>query len=294
MKNEGIVVSVLRDRYAVRTSDGVVRCSARGTFRRGDGSPVTGDRVTMEQDCITRIEERTSFLPRPPVANFDRLALVIAAAEPKPSPLVIDKLLAIAEEKGVEPILIFNKSDLADISALRETYCKAGFLTVVTDAVNGTGLTDLRALLRGHFTVFTGNSGVGKSSLLNSLFPDLSMKTGDISKKLGRGRHTTRTCEMVIPEDDTAIADTPGFAAVDIAEYVTLYPDGLWQTFREFAPYAEKCRFRLSCTHTKEVGCAVLSAVQAGEIAESRLNSYLTLYEQVKDNRPWNQKNGRR
>lgn len=294
MKNEGIVVSVLRDRYAVRTPDGVVACSARGIFRKGDRSPVTGDKVTVEEDCITAIRERTSFLPRPPVANFDRLVLVVAAVEPKPSPLVMDKLLAIAEEKGVEPILVFNKSDLADVSHLRELYRQAGFLTVVTDTVGGTGIEELRSLLTGHFAVFTGNSGVGKSSLLNCLYPEFSLKTGEISKKLGRGRHTTRTCEIVMPDETTMIADTPGFAAVDIADYVTLYPDGLWQTFREFAPYAEKCRFRLSCTHTKEAGCAVLEGVEKGEISQSRLDSYRTLYEEVKDNRPWNTKQSRR
>lgn len=294
MKNEGIIISVLRDSYAVRTPDGVVSCSARGTFRRGDLSPVTGDWVTVEKNCITAVKERSSFLPRPPVANFDRLALVVAAVEPKPSPIVMDKLLAVAEEKGVEPILIFNKSDLADISELRDLYQKAGFLTVVTDTVNGTGVEELRQFLKGHFTVFTGNSGVGKSSLLNCLFPDLALKTGEISKKLGRGRHTTRTCEIVMPDESTKIADTPGFAAMDIADYVTLYPDSLWQTFREFPPYAEQCRFRLSCTHTKEAGCAVLAAVERGEIARSRFDSYRTLYEQVKDNRPWNTKNNRR
>ena len=288
MSKQNTIVCVNRDSYAVRTPDGVVNCKARGVFRKGDLSPATGDRVTLEHDCITAVEKRSSFLPRPPVANFDRLALVVAAVEPKPSPLVIDKLLAVAEDKGVEPILIFNKSDLADVSDLQSIYRSAGFVTVVTDAKTGTGISELRELLRGHFTVFIGNSGVGKSSLLNCLLPEGILKTGEISHKLGRGRHTTRTCEIVMPDGDTMIADTPGFAAVDIAEYVTLYPDGLWQTFREFAPYAEKCRFRLSCTHTKEAGCEVLAAVERGEISASRFHSYLTLYEQVKDNRPWN------
>jgi len=286
MKNQ--IVSVTRDSYAVRTADGVVNGKARGIFRKGALSPVTGDYVTMENGWITAIENRTSFLPRPPVANFDRLALVIAAAEPKPSPLIIDTLLAVAEEKGVEPLLIFNKSDLADVLPLCEIYRKAGFLTAVTDAVNQTGLDELSSLLQGHFTVFIGNSGVGKSSLFNALFQKPIRETDEISRKLGRGKHTTRTCEILSLNENTLLADTPGFAAVELDSYVTLYADTLWQTFREFAPFTEKCRFRSSCTHTKETGCGVREAVSSGEISASRFESYLTLYERVKEHRRWN------
>ena len=286
----GFIVSVLRDSYAVRTPDGVVSCTARGIFRRGDRSPATGDVVTLEGNRITSIGERSSFLPRPAVANFDTLALVVAAAEPKPSALVIDKLLAVAEEKGVEPLLIFNKSDLADVSVWQSIYRAAGFTTVVTDAKTGAGIDELRSLLHGHFTVFVGNSGVGKSSLLNCLLPEQTLPTGEISHKLGRGKHTTRVCEIFLPDDETKIADTPGFAAVDVAEYVTLYPENLWQNFREFAPFTETCRFFPSCTHTKETGCGVIAAVERGEIARSRFDSYRTLYEAVRENRPWNTK----
>lgn len=288
---EGIIYSVLRDSYAVRTSDGVVNCPARGIFRKDGGSPVTGDRVVIEKGCITRVMPRSSFLPRPPVACFDRIALVIAAADPSPSPIVIDKLLAVAEVKGIEPILIFNKSDLADIAALKQLYDRAGFITVVTDALTGDGTDELKAALQGHFTVFIGNSGVGKSSLLNCLLPSLELKTGEISKKLGRGRHTTRVCEIIELDENTLIADTPGFAAVDIAEYETLYAEDLWRAFREFGEYTADCKFRTSCSHTVEKGCAVVAAVENGDISGSRFESYRTLYEQVKDNRPWNVKN---
>lgn len=291
---EGTVFSVSRDSYAVRTSDGVVNYPARGKFRIKGEPPVTGDRVKIENGCIMSVEERSSFLPRPPIANFDRIAIIVAAAEPKPSTIVIDKLIAVSEVKGIEPILVFNKSDLADIAGLKEIYDKAGFITVVTDGVTGTGVDELRQILLNHFTVFTGNSGVGKSTLLNCLMPSLSLETGEISKKLGRGRHTTRSCEMIELCENTYIADTPGFAAVDIAEYCTLYSEDIWQTFREFDRYTDKCRFRTSCSHTCEKGCEIVAAVERDEISRSRFDSYLTLYEQVKNNRPWNIKQNKR
>ena len=286
----GVVYSVKRDCYVVKTQSGFINCSAKGRFFKEGVSPVTGDRVELDGDRIVSIGERHSFLPRPPVADFDRLAIVIAAKDPEPSTIVIDKLIAVAESKSIEPILIFNKRDLRDISQMRDIYASAGFATVMTDAVSGEGGDELIKLLKGHFTVFTGNSGVGKSSLLNCIKPSLSLQTGEISRALGRGRHTTRTCEIVEIDDDTLIADTPGFAAVDIAEYVTLYADDLPYAFREFNGYVEKCRFYPSCTHTKEKDCAVKDALERGLIAQSRFNSYLTLYEQVKNNRPWQNK----
>ncbi len=289
----GVVYSVLRDSYAVRTTDGVVSCKARGRFRVSGMSPVTGDRVVIEDGCITEILVRSSFLPRPPVACFDRMALIIASADPAPSTLVIDKLLAVAETINVTPILVFNKTDIASVRELRAIYSSAGFTTFETDALHGTGTGALKEELKGHFTVFIGNSGVGKSSILNSLDAKLSLKTGEISKKLGRGRHTTRTCEIIELENETLIADTPGFAAVDIAEYAILYPGDLCQGFREFAQYASLCRFRTSCSHTCEKGCAVIDAVKKGLISESRYKNYVAMYESVKNNRPWNVKGGK-
>ena len=291
---EGKILSVLRDSYAVRTSDGVVNCSARGKFRIKGEPPLTGDIVEIENGCISSVNDRKSFLPRTPIANFDRIAIIIAAADPKPSPIVIDKLIAVSEVKGIEPILVFNKSDLADIAELKETYDKAGFITVVTDAVTGLAIDRLREILTGHFTVFTGNSGVGKSTLLNCLMPSLSLETGQISKKLGRGRHTTRTSEIIELSEETFIADTPGFAAVDIAEYCILYSDDIQETFREFNKYTDKCKFRTSCSHTCEKGCEVIAAVERNEISKSRFESYLVLYEQVKNNRPWNIKQNKK
>lgn len=291
---EGKILSVSRDSYAVRTSDGVVNCPARGKFRIKGEPPVAGDIVEIENGCIVSVRERKSFLPRPPIANFDRIAIIIAAAEPKPSPIVIDKLIAVSEVKKIEPVLVFNKSDLADIAELKETYDNAGFITVVTDAVTGVGIDELRQILLNHFTVFTGNSGVGKSTLLNCLMPSLSLETGEISKKLGRGRHTTRTSEIIELCENTFIADTPGFAAVDIAEYCTLYSDDIQETFREFYKYTDKCKFRTSCSHTCEKGCEVLAAVERNEISRTRFESYITLYEQVKNNRPWNVKQNKK
>ncbi len=285
---QGIIYSVNRDLYTVKADGGFISCTARGIFRKDGINPCAGDIVTVDGDVIVKIEDRKNYIIRPPIANFDKLAIVVASVSPAPSTFIIDKMLAIAELKGVEPILIFNKQDLKSTEELKETY--KAFDTVFTDAVTGKGTDELLALLKGSFTVLTGNSGVGKSSLINCILPDLKLTTGEISKKLGRGRHTTRRVELIDFDKNTCIADTPGFSTVDILRYETIYKEDLPFAFREFIPLMGKCKFT-SCSHTKEKGCAVLEAVQKGEIAESRIESYKLLYEEIKDCKPWQAKN---
>ena len=285
---QGKIYSVNRDLYTVKTDEGFLSCTARGIFRKDGISPCAGDIVTVDGDVIVKIEERKNYIIRPMIANFDKLAIVVASVSPSPSTFIIDKMLAISELKGVEPILIFNKQDLKSTEELRETY--KGFDVVFTDAVTGRGIDELISLLKGSFTVLTGNSGVGKSSIINCILPHLKLETGEISKKLGRGRHTTRKVELIDFDENTCIADTPGFSTVDILQYETIYKEDLPFAFREFIPLMGKCKFT-SCSHTKEKGCAVLEAVEKGEIALSRLESYKLLYDEIKDCKPWQAKN---
>lgn len=289
MRREGIVYKVLRDSYQVKTGGTLVACTAKGTFRREEISPVVGDHVELEGSVIAGIAPRRNFLIRPPIANFDKLAIVVATEHPQPSTLLVDKLTAIAEHKGAEPILVLNKIDLRRQEAFVQIYEKAGFAVVCTDALQGVGMETLRACLRGGMTVFTGNTGVGKSSLLNALSPRLQLQTGEISRKLGRGRHTTRHVELIEVEEEMLVADTPGFSTVDLLQYSLVEKEALPYAFRDFAPYLGRCRFT-SCSHTTEQGCAVLAAMERGEIAPSRVESYRCMYQELKDWKPWQMK----
>lgn len=285
---EGRIYSVNRDLYTVKAEGKFISCTARGIFRKDGISPCAGDIVTLDGDVIVKVQERKNYIIRPPIANFDKLAIVVASVSPSPSTFIIDKMLAIAEIKGIEPIIIFNKQDLKETEELCSIY--SAFDTVLTDTVTGKGIDKLTKLLKGSFTVLTGNSGVGKSSILNCLMPKLKLQTGEISEKLGRGRHTTRKVELIDFDEDTCIADTPGFSTVDILRYETIFKEDLPYAFREFIPLMGKCKFT-SCSHTKEKGCAVLEEVESGKIPQSRLESYKLLYEEIKDCRPWQTKN---
>ncbi len=285
---EGTIYSVNRDMYTVKAEGKLISCTARGIFRKDGILPCAGDIVTLDGDVIVKVHERKNYIVRPPIANFDKLAIVVASVSPAPSAFIIDKLLAIAELKSIEPILIFNKQDLKETKELCEVY--SAFDTVLTDTVSGKGIDELTELIHGSFTVLTGNSGVGKSSLLNCLMPRLDLQTGEISQKLGRGKHTTRKVEIIDFDENTRIADTPGFSTVDILRYETIFKEDLPYAFREFVPLIGKCKFT-SCSHTKEKGCAIIEAVDNGIIHKSRFESYKLLYEEIKDCKPWQTKN---
>lgn len=270
-------------------------CKARGKFRKERISPYAGDRVriTVEEDGTGAVEEilpRKNFLVRPPLANLDRLFVVSSVREPFPDSLVIDKTIAAAEIANIEPVLILTKTDLQDGSELKAVYDSAGISCLVVSSATGEGVEAVRELLKGKISAFTGNSGVGKSSLLNAMFPEFGLKTGEISQKLGRGRHTTREVELYQIGPDSYVADTPGFSTFDIERYQLTDKEQLVFGFREFAPYLGKCQFT-SCSHTCEKGCAVLQAVEEGKIAKSRHESYMAMYEEIKDVRAWKLKN---
>lgn len=295
MKLEGMILKGIGGFYYVETGQGIYECSARGKFRKEKITPYAGDRVMIEADAdykgvINEILPRKNYLIRPPVANLDQLFIVTSLKLPAPNILIIDKTIAAAELRGIEPILVLTKLDLSDTDAEKEfllgTYRQTGIQCFEISSVTGEGVTRISELLSGKLSAFTGNSGVGKSTLLNILLPDLQLKTGEISDKLGRGRHTTREVELYSVENGGYVADTPGFSTFDIEKYDMTEKENLIYGFREFMPYYGACKFS-SCTHTGEKGCAIALAVKDGSISKSRYKSYLEMYQEIKDRKPW-------
>ncbi len=291
MELTGLIRKGIGGFYYVEAADALYTCTARGRFRKEHVSPSAGDKVrfSLGEDGTGAIEEilpRKNFLVRPPVANLDRLFVVSSVREPFPDALVIDKTIAAAEMRDIEPVVVFTKTDLKGCAELKSAYDTAGIPCVVASSVTGEGVEEVRALLAGKVSAFTGNSGVGKSTLLNALFPELQLKTGEISQKLGRGRHTTREVELYKFGPDSYVADTPGFSTFDAERYQLTDKEQLAWAFREFRPYLGECMFT-SCSHTCEKGCAVLSALKEGKIAQSRFDSYIAMYQEIKDVKQW-------
>ncbi|HCB99702.1 MAG TPA: ribosome small subunit-dependent GTPase A [Ruminococcaceae bacterium] len=276
----------------MRFEEQVYACRARGIFRKEKRPPLVGDFVHFsiqdgqeKEGMVEEILPRKNQLLRPPLANIDKLFIVSAISNPAPDTLAIDKLAAIAETQKIEPVMVFTKCDLGSMHDFVALYRKAGFLSFSVSSVTGEGMNELCAQLSG-VCVFTGNSGVGKSSLLNRIAPKLSLQVGEVSRKLGRGRHTTRIVEIFRFSDaglngDGYLADTPGFSALNIAEALTIPKEELALSFRDFAPFLGQCQFR-SCVHVREDGCAVREAVRNGEVSSSRHKSYCTIYEALK------------
>ena len=290
VKKEGIVIQSNGGFYYVEAADAVYTCRARGIFRKQGMTPVAGDRVTIavEEDgtgVLESVLERKNSLVRPPVANVDLLVLVASVCQPKTNTLVLDKMIAVAEKKGICPIIVINKSDLGDPSELETIYRSTGIEWFTVSAKDPATLEPLRRRLAGQISVFAGNSGVGKSSILNGIDPSLALSTGEISQKLGRGRHTTRTATLYHLAEGYLV-DTPGFSSLDLEMVEPIYKEELPYCFREFETYEGTCRFA-GCAHYKEPGCSVRQAVETGKIAQSRYDSYVSMYEAVKDIKEW-------
>lgn len=285
-ETSGIIVKCLGGLYTVESPDGIYECKARGVFRARGISPAVGDSVTVSGGVITEIGERRNFIIRPPLANLDQILFVVSTVSPAPNFLILDKFIAIAEYKGIEPVVVITKTDLGDGTAVREVYDAIGIRTAEVDYSDEESVQRVRELLSGKISAFTGNSGAGKSTLLNAVDPSLDLATGEISRKLGRGRHTTRHAELYKLAGGGYIADTPGFSTFETNRYDIIRKEELAGCFREFAEFTDNCRFR-DCSHTCEKGCAVVEAVAAGKIPKIRHESYCIMYEEAKQLKEW-------
>ncbi len=292
---EGRILKALSGFYYVDSGEGpLIQCRARGRFRHQKITPLVGDRVRMTPleegtGVLDGILSRKNAFQRPAVANIDQLVVVASGAVPVTDPFLIDRVAAIAEHKGCECLICVNKCDLDQGDELCRIYQAAGFPTLRVSAETGQGIPALAEAIAGKVSAFTGNSGVGKSSILNALEPGFRLPVGEVSDKLGRGRHTTRHVELFRLSNGAVVADTPGFSSFDAELEQELGIEELPQAFREFRPYLGQCRF-IGCAHVKEKGCAVREALAEGKISPSRHASYVRLYQQAREVRPWEQK----
>lgn len=287
----GVLTKAISGFYYVSCDGRSYECKARGNFRKAGVSPVVGDSVEFSptdnvHGVIENINQRKNFLTRPLVANIDKLFIVSAYKTPSPDTLMIDRLTALAIYNNIEPIIVFNKADMGDFDELYAVYRKSGFKTFVVSAKNNLGLQQLYKEISGSICAFSGNSGVGKSSILNAIFPDLKLKTGEVSEKLGRGKHTTRHTQLFETENGFVV-DTPGFSSIETNADLYGFKMSLADCFPDFSEYIVNCKFS-TCTHTSEKGCAVIDAVNKGEIAKTRHKSYVTLLSELKNVTQWN------
>lgn len=293
MQAEGRIVRSLSGFYDVQCGERRIECRARGKLRTQQSNPLVGDRVLVSEQngkgMIEQVLPRRNFFLRPAVSNLDLLVILASGVIPVTDPFLIDRVAAIAGDRGVPVALCVNKRDLDPGAALGEIYKRAGFPVFFTSAETGEGVRELAEAIRGKTVALTGNSGVGKSSLLNRMRPELGLATGEVSQKLGRGRHTTRHVELFALGDETYVVDTPGFSAFDTDRMELIVKENLQYAFPDFAPYLGACQFR-DCAHLHEPGCRVRSALEAGEIQPSRYDSYVRLYEKAKEIKPWETK----
>ncbi len=276
--------------YYVLTDSGIQECRARGIFRKRGISPVAGDNVTLndEGNMIDEIAPRKNVFIRPPIANLDVLFIVASTTQPVPSTLVLDKLTAAAIYQNVQPVLVFTKTDLSTPDTLARDYEGSGIPLIFVRYDTGEGLDQVRSWIKGRLCAFCGNSGVGKSTLLNTIAPQLHRETGEISRKLGRGRHTTRETE-IFEVCGGRIADTAGFASLETQRLCRIPKERLEEVFPEFEPYRQQCRF-IGCSHRSEKGCAVREALEEGKISSTRYASYLAMYEEAAQIKEWETK----
>ncbi len=290
MQMQGIVIKGIGGFYYVEAAEQIYECKAKGAFRKDKITPVAGDMVEISVNesgysSIDRILERKNVLNRPPVANLDKLFIVASTCEPSPNALIIDRLCVIACHNGIEPIVVFTKTDLKSCEDFSEIYHLAGIKCFTFSPEDCSCLDLIKAEINGCTSAFTGNTGVGKSTLLNYLDPTRQRETGEISSKLGRGRHTTRHVELYKFKEGY-VADTPGFSSLDFDSGEIILKDDLQYCFPEFQQYLGGCKFT-SCSHTADKGCAVVKAVAEGKISKSRHADYVTLYNEVKDIKEW-------
>lgn len=289
-KQTGRIIRSISGFYDVETEQGIINCRARGILRKAGSSPLTGDlaEISVEhgKGMVDRILPRKNSFVRPAVANVDALVVFAANVNPVTEPFLIDRVAAIAGDQGVETILCVNKTDLDPALDLVRIYRHAGFSVIPTSAETGEGVEELKQKIQGKVVAFTGNSGVGKSSILNRLSPELDLATGEVSEKLGRGRHTTRHVELYPLGENTFVMDTPGFSSFDTDQMEVILKENLQYAFPDFGEYLGACQFH-DCSHRKEPGCAVRAAVETGNLEKTRYDSYLRLYEKASMIKTW-------
>ncbi len=291
MIKQGLILKGIGGFYYVETSDGVFECKAKGRFRKEKITPLVGDVVTItvrdgKENTIDEISQRKNKLVRPPVANVDKLMIVISVAKPLPNTQVIDKMTLFAEKNNIEPVIVFTKTDLASYDEIYDIYKTTGYSLYTFSSLDNKGLEKITEELKGCVTAFTGNSGVGKSTLINALNGNDNIKTGEISDKLGRGRHTTRQAEIFHVAEGLVI-DTPGFSSIDFVDDNILLSEDIQYYFKEFNEYIGQCKFT-GCAHIGEKGCVICEKVQKGIISPSRHNSYVSMYNELKNVKKWN------
>lgn len=277
--------------YIYAENDEVYECKAKGIFRKDNRKPLVGDNVEIEvldeqekEGSVTAILPRKNSLIRPAVANVDQAFVIFAMENPKPNFMLLDRFLIMMEKENVPAVICFNKKDLAteeELEFLYETYKSCGYQVILSSTFNGEGLEEIREILKGKTTVVAGPSGVGKSSITNALQENVQMETGEISKKLKRGKHTTRHSQVIPVGKDTYLMDTPGFSSLYLTD---MEEQDLKDYFPEFRKYDEECRFQ-GCRHIHEPGCRVKEALEDGKISSIRYEDYLSLYEELKEKR---------
>lgn len=284
---DGIILKGIGGFYYINTPDGIYECKARGVFRKKGITPAVGDNVTIsvvdeenKKGSLDEIKERKNCLLRPVVSNVDNLIIVAAAASPDFDFFFVDKMCALSEYYGIRPIIVVNKNDLCDGKKFGEIYENIGYRVLYTKKDDSNSLAELRSIMKNGINVLGGFSGVGKSTLINGIFGDNARLTGEVSK-ITRGRHTTRHSELFLVDENTYIADTPGFSSLEINFKI----EDLSSCFVEFEKFS-LCKFS-SCNHIKERGCGVIEAVEKGKIAKSRYDSYKAIYDKIKDIKEW-------
>lgn len=285
---QGKIIENISNLYKIKTEKEIYEATARGKFKKEEITPVVGDNVEIavldenqKKAVIEKIEERSVYVKRPKLANISQIILVVSSKHPKPDLLMLDKQLAFAEFLGINAVIVLNKTDLDTKQEIKETksiYEAIGYKVIETNAKEQKGTEQLKEVLRGNINAFSGNSGVGKSTLINALFENVVTEEGEISTKNRRGKNTTTSTKLYEIDDNTFIADTPGFSTFEISE---IESKNLANYFREFEPYIENCEF-VGCTHIKEQNCGIKDAIKENKISEDRYNRFCKIYEELK------------
>ena len=288
-KMQGLIVENISNLYKVKTDDKIYETTARGKFKKDEISPVVGDfvdiTVTDEEKniaVIERIEERKVYIKRPKLANITQIIFVVSSKDPKPDLLMLDKQLAFAEYIGVKAIIVLNKTDLdkkQEFENIKKIYSEIGYNIILTNAKQRKGIEELKEMLKNNVNAFSGNSGVGKSTLINGIFNKDVTQEGEISKRNKRGKNTTTSVKLYEIDDNTYIADTPGFSTFDISE---IESKDLYKYFKEFEQFVDNCEF-VGCTHIKEENCGIKKAVEEGKIDKTRYERFCKIYNELKE-----------